>query len=277
MAKLKVLDLFSGIGGFSLGLDRTGGFETVAFCEIEPYPRAVLKKHWPKVPCYEDVRDRQFVRGEADIITAGFPCQDLSFAGRRAGITGKRSGLYREVVRALRLVRPKYAIVENVAALLTGGMGRVLGDVAALRYDAEWDCISASDCGAPHGRDRVWITLTDTDRRQQSVWDAESHGRRIGRKAKTQEAGNANGLRKLQPPRLLGDIRRRVDNAARGRAWWSSDWQEKFTSLRRMDDELSAGLDKHDGPKAVKALGNTIVPIAPELIGRAILQAEGRT
>ena len=142
--KLRVLDLFSGIGGFSLGLERTGGFETVAFCEIEPFPRKVLAKHWPEVPCYEDVRtltaDALARDGitKIDVITGGFPCQDLSVAGKRAGLgEGTRSGLWSEIVRLIGELRPGYLIVENVANLLAGPsekrggwFGRVLGDLA---------------------------------------------------------------------------------------------------------------------------------------------------
>ena len=123
MSKLRVLDLFSGIGGFSLGLERTGGFETVAFCEMKPHAQAVLAKNFPGVPCHGDVTTYDFKEGEADVITAGFPCQDISFAGAGAGLAGARSGLYREVIRALRLVRPAYAVLENVAALLSRGAG----------------------------------------------------------------------------------------------------------------------------------------------------------
>jgi DNA (cytosine-5)-methyltransferase 1 len=158
---MNVLDLFSGIGGFSLGLERAG-FKTVAFCEIEPYPRAVLRKHWPDVPCYDDVRTLTAERLAADgitvdVICGGFPCQDISNAGKRAGIEGERSGLWREYARLIGELRPKYVIVENVAALLGRGMGRVLGDLAEIGYDAEWQVISAADVGAPHLRERVWI------------------------------------------------------------------------------------------------------------------------
>jgi hypothetical protein len=128
--KLRVLDLFSGIGGFSLGLERTGGFETVAFCEIEPFPRKVLAKHWPEVPCYEDVtkltgdilaRDGIAV----DVITGGFPCQDISCAGKRAGIgEGTRSGLWSEIVRLISELSPRYVTWRtsqtSLVALLTG-------------------------------------------------------------------------------------------------------------------------------------------------------------
>jgi DNA (cytosine-5)-methyltransferase 1 len=161
---LRVLDLFSGIGGFSLGLERAG-MRTVGFCEIDPFCREVLAKHWPDVPCHDNVTTREFQEGEADVICGGFPCQDVSLAGRRAGLAGKRSGLYRELVRALRVVRPRYGIVENVAALLSDGMGTVLGDLATIGFDTEWDCVPACALGAPHERDRVWIVAhADSER-----------------------------------------------------------------------------------------------------------------
>ena len=122
--KLKVLDLFSGIGGFSLGLERTGGFETVAFCEIEPFPQKVLKKHWPEVPLYEDVRKLTKAKltadgiAEVDVITGGFPCQDISIAGKQAGISqDTRSGLWSECTRLISELRPKFAIFENLSLI----------------------------------------------------------------------------------------------------------------------------------------------------------------
>src|SRR5690348_6621312 len=136
--------------------------KTVAFCEIDPYCRAVLRKHWPEVPCYEDVRtltaDALSRDGVAvDVICGGFPCQDVSHAGKRAGLEGARSGLWSEYARLIGELRPRFIVVENVAGLLSLGMGDVLGDLAALGYDTTWDCIPASAVGAPHRRDRVWI------------------------------------------------------------------------------------------------------------------------
>jgi len=170
VSKLRVLDLFSGIGGFSLGLERTGGFETVAFCEIEPFSRRVLAKHWPEVPQYEDVTKLtgDILRRDGiavDVITGGFPCQDISTAGKQAGMfEGTRSGLWSEIVRLIGDLSPRYVIVENVANLLSGPseqrggwFGRVLGDLAECGYDAEWENIPAAALGAPHRRERIWI------------------------------------------------------------------------------------------------------------------------
>jgi len=167
MGKLRVLDLFSGIGGFSLGLERTGGFETVAFCEIEAFPHKVLAKHWPNVPCYDDVRtltaERLAADGIAvDIICGGFPCQDLSTSGSGLGLDGERSGLWREYFRLVCEIRPQFIIVENSPELLDGWLGQILGPLAKVGYDAEWECIPASAVGAPHRRDRIWIIAYPT-------------------------------------------------------------------------------------------------------------------
>ena len=167
--KLKMLDLFSGIGGFSLAASWTGEIETVAFCEIEPFCQKVLKKHWPNVPIYEDIKELNFNEfNYADIISSGFPCQDVSCTGFQEGITGKRSGLWSETCRAISDIRPRWTVVENVANLLIGDGGnwfaRVLSDLAALGYDAIWHCIPAAYVGAPHLRDRVWIIAYPNER-----------------------------------------------------------------------------------------------------------------
>lgn len=149
--------LFSGVGGLDCGFERAG-FEVKWQVENEPYCVKVLAKHWPDVKRYGDIRE---VTGEelewVDCICGGFPCQDISNAGKRAGITGARSGLWSEFARIVRVVRPRFVVVENVAALLGRGMGVVLGDLAACGYDAEWGCVSAASVGAPHLRNRVFI------------------------------------------------------------------------------------------------------------------------
>lgn len=156
--------LFAGIGGLDLGLERAG-MRCAWQVEIDAYARQVLERHWPTVPRYRDVRyflgsKRWRKSREAwgvDLIAGGFPCQDISNAGKRAGIAGARSGLWSEFARIVRLLRPRYVLVENVDALAVRGLGRVLGDLAALGFDAEWDRIPAAAVGAPHLRWRIFI------------------------------------------------------------------------------------------------------------------------
>jgi DNA (cytosine-5)-methyltransferase 1 len=194
MGKLRVLDLFSGIGGFSLGLERTGGFETVAFCEIEPFPRRVLAKHWPEVPCYDDVRtltaDRLHADGIAvDVICGGFPCQPFSSAsrGRRVAVD-----LWPEMFRVIREVRPKFVIAENVGPK---PIGQASTDLIGVGYRQKVRRISASDVGADHSRPRWWLCAYPDDESEFSsrfnaevavlpkvfagVWDFGSYSRAL--------------------------------------------------------------------------------------------------
>ena len=158
-------ELFAGIGGFSLGLERAG-MKCRWQVEIDPYATAVLRKHWPEVPKHDDVRTFP-PQGDyaVDVICGGFPCQDISVAGKGAGLAGARSGLWNEFARIIGELRPYYVVVENVAALLARGMGTVLGDLSSLGYDAEWHVIPASAVGAPHRRERVWIVAYSNGRR----------------------------------------------------------------------------------------------------------------
>ena len=157
---LSVGSLFAGIpiGGFDLGFERAG-FAVKWQVEIDPWARAVLAKHWPNVHRHDDIRTAGAHNLEAvDVLCGGFPCQDISLAGKGAGMAeGTRSGLWSEYARLIRELRPRYVVVENVAALLARGLGRVVGDLAACGYDAEWDCIPAAAVGAPHRRDRLWL------------------------------------------------------------------------------------------------------------------------
>jgi site-specific DNA-cytosine methylase len=263
--------LFAGIGGFDLGFERAG-IKTVWQAEIDPFCRKVLERHFPDARRYHNIkRVKRFA--EVNVISGGFPCQDVSLAGRRAGVAGERSGLYREMVRAICLVRPGYAVMENVAALVTNGLGRVLGDMAEMRYDAEWDCISASDLGAPHGRDRIWITFADADEFKRK------NGRTTGARwwewsaCQIEEARDANGAWQLQPPRIIGDIRRRDDDSTDSGTRWQADWKDQFEAFRRMDDGIPAGLDD---AAAVRSLGNSLLPQIAEWIGRRIIEGEER-
>jgi DNA (cytosine-5)-methyltransferase 1 len=280
---LRVLDLFSGIGGFSLGLERTGGFRTVAFCEIEPFPRRVLRKHWPEVPIYEDVRaiTADIIRHDGiavDVITGGFPCQDLSIAGKRAGLDGARSGLWSEIVRLICELRPRYVIVENVANLLSGPsekrggwFGRVLGDLAECGYDAEWENIPAAALGAPHRRERIWICAYTNE-----IADGEQHphaGEWRNGARQIFDVADAAGERHAR--QRLFEIA--FDCATRG-GWEATEPEHGGVgSIWRTEPDV--GRVAHGVPARVDrlaGLGNAVVPQIPELIGRAILQAEGR-
>jgi len=236
---LRILDLFSGIGGFSLGLERTGYFRTIAFCEINEKARQVLKKHWPQVPIFEDVKKlRGEEVGQVDMICAGFPCQDISLAGRGAGLTGERSGLFYEIIRlAKEFIEagspPEYIILENVSALRSRGLEEVLRSFTEIGYDAQWHCIPASAVGAPHRRDRIWIIAYPTGTRLQVRLEA---------------ALGTPGNQKLK----------RQDRF--GRQWWSTE-----PAVARVAHGLSGRMDR------IKQLGNAVVPQIPELIGTAVI------
>ena len=166
---LTVGSLFSGIGGIDLGLERAG-MKVLWQVEKDLYAQRVLAKNFPGVACYDDILN---VKGASvpyvDVLAGGFPCQDISVAGKGAGIKeGTRSGLWSEYIRIVRELRPRYVLVENVPALRSRGLDRVLGDLAASGYDAEWDCFPAVAFGAPHRRDRLFIVAyADRPGRQQ--------------------------------------------------------------------------------------------------------------
>ena len=143
--------------GFDLGLERSG-MSCQWQVEIEDYPTKILEKHWPKVHRERDIRECSGANLEpVDLICGGFPCQDISFAGTGAGLAGERSGLWYEMHRIIGDIKPRWVVVENVAALLHRGMDVVLRDLSTIGYDCEWHIISASAVGAPHRRERVWI------------------------------------------------------------------------------------------------------------------------
>lgn len=276
--RLKVLDLFSGIGGFSLGLERTGGFETVAFCEIDPYCRAVLKRHWPDVPCYEDIRELTAERLAADgiaidVICGGFPCQDISEAGLRTGLQGARSGLWRDYARLIGEIRPRFVIVENVSELLRNGLGDVLSDLAKIRYDAEWHSIPALAVGADHIRERIWVVAypdsagaKEPQQRRRKQRQAE-----MGKDA-AQDHAYTDGAR-LSWRMPAGAIR----EDARAISPWLGLALSAAPAFPGLDGAGSPVLGRgEDGVPhrmdRMHALGNAVVPQIPELIGKAILE-----
>lgn len=230
---MNVLDIFSGIGGFSLGLERAG-MRTVAFCECEPYARAVLAKHWPGVPCYPDICELTADRLAADeinvdIICGGFPCQDVSEAGKGRGLAGERSGLWEEFRRLAAEIKPKFAIIENVSALRTRGLERVVGELTDIGYDAEWSIVSACSVGAPHPRDRMFIVAYPAGRWREQRGGIEFEARRY-------QARHIHHWKDVpEPPRVADGIPARTYRN--------------------------------------RCLGNAVVPQIPEIIGRALMNA----
>lgn len=276
---LRVGSLFSGAGLCDLGLARAG-FNHQFFCEVDPFCRAILARHWPGIPLYEDIR---LVRGRelppVDALCGGFPCQDVSSAGKRSGIKeGTRSGLWREYARIVEEIRPRYVIIENVRGLLARGIEIVLRELAGIGYDAEWEVLPAAAFGAPHHRERVFVV-------------AYPHG-----------------LRTHASPRLFAPLGRILGNNKQFIGL--SDWlgiridRASKTSIRqiyggcvlcRVDDGGAPRMDGAAGDMAhipasvgrispdtarawiprLKALGNGIVPHQAYAVAACILKAEG--
>jgi DNA (cytosine-5)-methyltransferase 1 len=249
-SNLKVLDLFSGIGMFSYGLERTGLYKTVAFCEWDKTCQEVLKKHWPSVYCYKDIehlewRDNHLYSNECgvesltsvDVICGGFPCQDISYAGKGDGIEGSRSSYWKHYWRLINEIKPKAAIIENVSALRRRGLDVVLSDLDEIGYDAEWHCIPASYVGACHQRDRVWILAYCRSQRGKGLVPLDNLGE-VGQ-------GGWGGKEDLQ----------QVYSNPFGR---SNSWPEPL--LRRVDVPYPRRLDR------LKQVGNTVYwPIVEKL------------
>ena len=190
--KIKVLDLFSGIGMFSYGLEKTGLYETTAFCEWDRKCQEVLKKNFPDVQVFHDVSDLYgfgsnviskyyesgakeglydlYISRYVDVIVGGFPCQDISTSGSKDGITGTRSSYWKEFKRLISEIKPRGVIIENVSALRHRGLGVVLSDLNQIGYDAEWHCITASRFGAIHERDRCFILAYPNSIRRKEPW-----------------------------------------------------------------------------------------------------------
>ncbi len=243
----KMINLFAGAGGCALGLQRAG-FEPAGFCDADPDCRLVLSKNWPNVPVFDDVRTltKDDINDKIDLVSGGFPCQDLSNArtgsglGLGEGLDGARSGLWFEQARIISELEPTFVIGENVSALLGKGLDRILSSLDEIGYDAEWHCIPASHVGAPQQRDRIWI-----------VAYARSEG--------------------LSGPLIKGDT---LPLAARTEIAQLGDiaipcgghWGGHSPSLR-----MDHGFPPE--PHRLKQLGNSCVPVIPEAIGRALLLA----
>lgn len=259
---LKIGSLFSGIGGLELGLERAGVGSTVWQCEIDPYARAVLAKHWPDAIRFDDITKMHDVP-PVDLICGGFPCQDISNAGKRVGIDGARSGLFFELMRVVRLVRPRFVVLENVAALLGRGMGDVLGELSESGYDAEWDCVPASSVGAPHRRDRVFIVAYANGYR---LYRTGTTGAGINRKSSVDKFGVRGESGDVADAEQGGQSRRREPDAG---------WSESVRAQRERGwlPEPPVGRVAHGIPSRVdrlKCLGNAVVPQVAEVVGRRV-------
>ena len=244
MTRLRVLDLFAGIGGVTYGLERAGGFEPVGFCEINPSSQKSLRSNWPNVKIISDVKEIKGDEfGEVDVLTAGYPCQPFSVAGGRGGETDSRH-LWPEVHRIIRAVRPRYVLLENVTGHLSLGFGNVLRDLASCGFDAEWDCIPASTFGAPHKRDRLFVL-------------AYPNGARFPRPVLKR-----SGLCKPE-----GKASTEFGDTIIHTGLW---WRENSGDIY-MGDGVPTKLAR----SRVMALGNAVVPQVIEFFGKAILTAEG--
>lgn len=153
---MRHMDLFSGLAGFSLGLTAAGTARTVVFSEVDDHCCAVLAQRYPTTPNFGDVSTLRFDE-HIDVITGGFPCQDISISGKGTGIGGSKSSLWFSMLEQVRRHTPRWIIIENSPALRTRGLDVVLSGLSALGYYAEWHCIPCTAVGAPHSRDRIWI------------------------------------------------------------------------------------------------------------------------
>ena len=224
--------LFSGIGGIDLGFDRAG-LTCEWQVEIDPFARKVLEKHWPGVPKHNDIRT--FKPTPVDVICGGFPCQDISKAGKGKGIKGERSRLWNDMLRVIREVRPRFAVVENVAALRKRGLADVLGGFSSIGFNAEWFCVNATQFGAPHQRRRMFIVGWNPytvrcpwDKGEEfEISDKDPYANRTGR--------------------------------------WESE-----PDVGRVVDGVSRGLDVN---RRLECLANAVVPDIAEWIGRRLIES----
>jgi len=273
---MRVLDLFSGIGGFSLGLERAG-METVAFCEYDEKCRQVLKKHWPDVPQYNDVRTLTKEQLDNDGITdiglvcGGYPCQPFSTAGKRQGEADDRH-LWPELFRLVQEIRPTWVLCENVAGHISMGLDSVLADLESEGYSSQPLVIPACAVGAYHRRDRVWI-LAHSDSLDGGADGTTSNAGANGRNKSRgggQDVAHAGGER-LQGGQETGNTERGGAQrnelfAGCGKRSESGSWLPE-PAVGRVANGVPRRVDR------LKQLGNAVVPQIPELIGRAIMEA----
>ena len=307
--------LFTGIGGLDLGLERAG-MRCAWQVEIDEYARRVLKKHWPDVPKFDDVRRvhgrngcpepwrqmwcRECLDPNVDLLCGGFPCQDISVAGKGKGLAGERSGLWREFARIIEEIRPRFVLVENVPALRTRGLRVVLSDLHASGYDAEWDCLPAAAFGAPHRRDRIFVVAyakrqsvrfeqgrssrengtgaiifgrdgqpsqADPQRFTRDAWgagnsDESQRGRNTDRGSVGSDVAYADREGELQQGRSLSKIGGRASNGGSTSNPWTTE-----PDVGRVAHGVPSRVDR------LRGLGNAVVPQVAEYVGRLIMES----
>ena len=277
-----VLDLFSGIGGFSLGLERAG-MQTLAFCEIEPFCQKILKKHWPHVPIFEDIRKLKAddLPAKPDLICGGYPCQPFSQAGKRAGEEDDRH-LWPQMFRLIQECRPRWVICENVYGHVSMGLDSVLSDLESENYTPQSFIVPACAVNAPHRRNRVWIIANQDSRK---LWNPEEQTREQG-----QTVTRTNGFQGVMGnPEYYANVGN--STGKRTQRSWITGKQEPSALLEKglFDGTGTGGRSRNwatepavgrvangipDRVDRLKGLGNAVVPQIPEAIGRCILDAE---
>ena len=286
--------LFSGIGGFDLGF-HWAGIKTVWSVEIDEYARKVFHKNFPDVKQYSDIHEVGAHNLEqVDIISGGFPCQDISVAGKRAGITGARSGLWFEMFRVCSELRPRYIVIENVANLLRLGLDRVLADLASIGFDAEWACISARDVGARHLRKRIWIVAYPASQGLEGSINQEGQIAGLREDVSDTKSERCGQVQRECTEKLLpknedtqkfeggcGNVsyadQFNDDNGGYGagkvfgeeqtRLWQSEHWLVE-PAICRVADGIPNRVDR------LKCLGNAVVPQIPLILAKTILRIE---
>jgi DNA (cytosine-5)-methyltransferase 1 len=306
---VKIGSLFSGIGGLELGLEWAGVGHTAWQVERDPFCRSVLERHWPNTQRFDDVCTVGAHNLEhADVICGGFPCQDLSYAGKGLGLAGERSGLWYEFARIVGEMGPRFVVVENVAALITRGIGDVLGTLSNLGYDAQWRAIRASDVGAPHRRERVFIvayarrgsvqligergivrgaTISGEGDGNQREWHGDaawccgkaaghaSGKQRCGERAEPSRPGHAGGSsgncsRRADVPKTEPSLGRDAYGLpARLDRWPAGPGQTQHAWEAPRTCETAT-----NRAARLRALGNAVVPQVAEEIGKWLLEIE---
>jgi len=232
--------LFSGIGGIELGLESCGRYETRWFAEADPFCREVIGRNWKGRKIYEDVKDVKIEDAveRVDVVCGGFPCQDVSTAGKGAGIRGKRTGIFYTAIDIVDKLRPACVILENVTGILSNGFGRLLQAFQEIRYDVEWNCVSAESVGYPHKRERIFIIAYPTGVRLPRPWTL---GKPVDpEESKYREAGEfVNAFQRKDLPYLCAK---------------------------------HDGLDRSTSVAVITALGNSVVPDAAMVAGKRAVE-----